>query len=93
MTLKQWQDRDDLREQLAQTLNSEVMQAAVSVLLESEASAHPVINPNVDLIDHAALRGVEREGFFRFLTSLRRLTDRPVPPPKELQPWVKNKLE
>lgn len=86
LTKKDWEQRDDLRIALAELLKTEPLKQALEVCLHQDIGAPLVLNPS-DLLNHAALSGASREGYFRFYRALHQLAMEKVPHPEEPQPW------
>jgi hypothetical protein len=86
MTRDEWYANDANRIQLAELLKSEPLNSALNVLISNELSlsqGYSEANP----IEHAAIIGQNRDGYFRFLRNLKSLSQERALPKDEPIPW------
>lgn len=83
MTLAQWEAREDLQKQLAQLLETDPLKSALELILDAEM-AFPVASPTVEL---TAIKGANRDGVFRAIRILKKLSNPTKPLAETLKPW------
>lgn len=87
MTLKEWNNRQDLRLAWSEFYKSQAGQALKDVLFFLGTPVPTMPPQNVDFIDWNATVNARREGFYEAVRLLGALTEEPTPSEELPQPW------